>query len=104
MPRVIDGLRTLGEHAKGSGVGIIIESHGDFTDSPTLLELLKGAAMPNVALSLGRAPHVRQREGRSRPHLQDARRLRAAYPPEGFQARRDRSPLRPHRQRHGAGP
>lgn len=50
VQRVIEGLRTLGEHAKGSGVGIIIESHGDFTDSPTLLELLKGAAMPNVAL------------------------------------------------------
>jgi sugar phosphate isomerase/epimerase len=31
-------------------VGILIESHGDFTDSPTLLELLKGAAMDNVAL------------------------------------------------------
>ena len=50
VQRVIDGLRTLGEHAKGSGVGIIIESHGDFTDSPTLLEILKGAAMANVAL------------------------------------------------------
>jgi sugar phosphate isomerase/epimerase len=50
VERVIDGLRTLGEHAKGSDVGVIIESHGDFTDSPTLLELLKGAAMPNVAL------------------------------------------------------
>ena len=50
VQRVIDGLRTLGEHAKGSGVGVIIESHGDFTDSPTLLELLKGAGMPTVAL------------------------------------------------------
>jgi sugar phosphate isomerase/epimerase len=50
IPRVVDGLRTLGEHAKGSGVGIIIESHGDFTDSPSLLEILKGAALPNVAL------------------------------------------------------
>jgi sugar phosphate isomerase/epimerase len=50
MQRVIEGLRTLGEHARKGGVGIIIESHGDFTDSPTLLELLKGAAMPNVAL------------------------------------------------------
>lgn len=50
MARVIEGLRLLGEHAKGSGVGVIIESHGDFTDSPTLLELLTGAAMPNVAL------------------------------------------------------
>jgi sugar phosphate isomerase/epimerase len=50
VARVIDGLRTLGEHGKGSGVGIIIESHGDFTDSPTLLSLLKGVSMPNVAL------------------------------------------------------
>ena len=50
LARVIDGLRVLGEHARGSGVGIIIESHGDFTDSPTLLELLKGANMDNVNL------------------------------------------------------
>ena len=50
VARVVEGLRTLGEHAKGSAVGIIIESHGDFTDSPTLLEILKSAAMPNVAL------------------------------------------------------
>jgi sugar phosphate isomerase/epimerase len=50
MDRVVDGLRQLGAHAKGSGVEVIIESHGDFTDSPTLLGLLEGAAMPNVAL------------------------------------------------------
>lgn len=50
MARIIDGLRTLGGHAKGSGVSILIESHGDFTDSATLTELLKGAAMDNVAL------------------------------------------------------
>lgn len=50
MARVVEGLRTLGDHAKGSGVGILIESHGDFTDSPTLLEILKGAGADNVAL------------------------------------------------------
>ena len=50
VARVIDGLRTLGEHAKGTGVGILLESHGDFTDSPTLLELLKGVAMDDVGL------------------------------------------------------
>lgn len=50
LPRVIDGLRTLGEHARGSGVSVIIESHGDFADSPSLLKILDGAAMPNVAL------------------------------------------------------
>jgi sugar phosphate isomerase/epimerase len=50
IARVVDGLRTLGEHAKGSGVAVIIESHGDFTDSPSLAEILRGAAMQNVAL------------------------------------------------------
>src|SRR5688500_59603 len=50
MARVVEGLRALGEHAKGSGVGILIEAHGDFTDSPTLAQLLKSAAMDNVAL------------------------------------------------------
>jgi sugar phosphate isomerase/epimerase len=50
VKRVIDGLRTLGEHARNSGVGVIIESHGDFTDSPTLLQLLNGAGMESVAL------------------------------------------------------
>jgi sugar phosphate isomerase/epimerase len=50
MARVVEGLRLLGEHAKGSGVSVIIESHGDFTDSPTLLEMLQNVAMPNVAL------------------------------------------------------
>jgi sugar phosphate isomerase/epimerase len=50
VKRVIDGLRTLGEHARASGVSVIIESHGDFTDSPTLLQLLNGAGMESVAL------------------------------------------------------
>ncbi len=50
IPRVVDGLRTLGEHARGSGVGVIIESHGDFTDSPALLQILRAVSMPNVAL------------------------------------------------------
>jgi sugar phosphate isomerase/epimerase len=50
LERVIAGLRELSEHAPGSGVGVILESHGDFTDSATLLEVLKGAARPNVNL------------------------------------------------------
>jgi len=50
LSRIVDGLRTLGAYAQGSGIGIIIESHGDFTDSPTLAELLTRSAMDNVAL------------------------------------------------------
>jgi sugar phosphate isomerase/epimerase len=49
IPRIVDGLRTLGEHAKPAGVAVILESHGDFTSTPPLLEIFKGAAMPNVA-------------------------------------------------------
>ena len=48
--RIIAGLRELGEYAKGSDVAVILESHGDFTDSPTLLEIMKGAEMPTVGL------------------------------------------------------
>jgi len=50
MARVIEGLRTLGEHAKGSGVTVLLETHGDYTDSPTVVALMKGAAMDTVAL------------------------------------------------------
>jgi sugar phosphate isomerase/epimerase len=50
MARVVDGLRTLGEHAKGSGVTVLLETHGDYTDSPTVVELMKGVSMDTVAL------------------------------------------------------
>lgn len=50
VARIIAGLRELGDHAKGSGVTVLLESHGDFTDSPTLLEILRGAGMASVAL------------------------------------------------------
>jgi sugar phosphate isomerase/epimerase len=50
IDRVIAGLRELGQHARGSGVQVLIESHGDFPDSPTLLDLLKHVAMAEVGL------------------------------------------------------
>ena len=43
MDRVAGGLRELSAHAKGSGVQVLIESHGDFTDAETLLAMLKAA-------------------------------------------------------------
>src|SRR5262245_24781692 len=45
IDRVVAGLRELGEYAKGSQVTVILESHGDFYDSPTLLQVMKGAEM-----------------------------------------------------------
>ncbi|HEV2666157.1 MAG TPA: sugar phosphate isomerase/epimerase family protein [Blastocatellia bacterium] len=49
IDRIITGLRELGEHAKGSDVTIIVESHGEFATSPPLLEIIRGANHPNVA-------------------------------------------------------
>jgi sugar phosphate isomerase/epimerase len=48
--RITDGLRELGEYSQESGVTVILESHGDFTDSPTLLEILKDTGSVSVAL------------------------------------------------------
>lgn len=44
------GLRELGEYGRPRNVAVILESHGQFTDSPTLLELMQIANSPNVAL------------------------------------------------------
>ncbi|MGQ0714846.1 MAG: sugar phosphate isomerase/epimerase family protein [Gemmatimonadaceae bacterium] len=48
--RIAANLRKLGERAAGQGVTLLIESHGDFTDSPSLLEILQRADSPAVAL------------------------------------------------------
>jgi sugar phosphate isomerase/epimerase len=50
VARVVDGLHQLGEYGGPRGVTVIIESHGDFVDSPTLKELLTRADSKNVAL------------------------------------------------------
>jgi sugar phosphate isomerase/epimerase len=50
IAHVAGGLRELGEYARPRGVTVLIESHGDFTDSPTLLEVLRRADSPAVAL------------------------------------------------------
>jgi hypothetical protein len=50
VDRIVKGLHELGAYAKGSGVAIIVETHGDFPHSAILLELMKKANMPNVGL------------------------------------------------------
>jgi sugar phosphate isomerase/epimerase len=47
---IAGGLRELGDYARPRGVTIVIETHGQFTDSPTLLELMHRADSPNVAI------------------------------------------------------
>jgi sugar phosphate isomerase/epimerase len=50
IAHVAAGLRALAEHARGSGVGVLLESHGDFVDSPTLLAVLRQADAPEAGL------------------------------------------------------
>src|SRR6266571_458233 len=50
LAHIAGALRGLGDYARGKDVTVIIESHGDFTDSPALLEILQKAGSPNVAL------------------------------------------------------
>ena len=50
LARVASGLSELGTYAGPRGVRVIIESHGDFTDSPTLIEILSRADSPSVGL------------------------------------------------------
>jgi sugar phosphate isomerase/epimerase len=50
LAHIAAGLRTLGDYAKPRNVVVILESHGDFTDSPTLLELMRRADSPAVAV------------------------------------------------------
>jgi sugar phosphate isomerase/epimerase len=50
LDRVAAGLRTLGDHARGSGVTVVLETHGDFTDSATVLDIMNRADSPAVAL------------------------------------------------------
>jgi len=47
---IAHGLRELGEYARPKGVTVILESHGAFTDSPTLLELMRLADSKGVAI------------------------------------------------------
>jgi sugar phosphate isomerase/epimerase len=50
IARVAAGLHELGEYAGRRNVTVIIESHGDFTDSPTLKDILTRANSDHVAL------------------------------------------------------
>lgn len=50
LAHIAGALRELGDYANGKNVTVLIESHGDFTDSPALLEILQKTTSPSVAL------------------------------------------------------
>lgn len=47
--RISSGLHELGEYAKGGGVTVIVESHGEFRRAEDLTAILDGAKSKNVA-------------------------------------------------------
>lgn len=50
LAHIARGLRELGDYAGERGITVLLESHGDFTDSPTLRELMERSDSPNVAI------------------------------------------------------
>src|ERR671922_2086676 len=50
VEHIAGSLHELGNYAGTKNVTVILESHGDFTTSPVLREILEKAASPNVAL------------------------------------------------------
>ena len=50
MKRVIEGFRSMADYAKPAGVTVLIESHGDFTRSADLENILTSVASPQFAL------------------------------------------------------
>jgi sugar phosphate isomerase/epimerase len=50
LAHIARGLRELGDYARERNVTVLLESHGDFTDSPTLRELMERADSPAVAI------------------------------------------------------
>jgi len=50
VEHIAGSLRELGNYAGPKNVTVILESHGDFTTSPVLKEILEKASSPHVAL------------------------------------------------------
>ncbi len=50
IKNIAKSIRSLGDYSGPKGVTVLIESHGDFTDSPTLRAILEEADSPHVAL------------------------------------------------------
>ena len=50
IKRIVDGFQQMAAVAKPAGVTVLIESHGDFTNSPDLQTILEGVGSPAFAL------------------------------------------------------
>jgi sugar phosphate isomerase/epimerase len=50
IDRIIAGLKQLGRHARGTEVGILLETHGDFASSELIAQIMAAVDMPEIAL------------------------------------------------------
>ncbi len=50
IARIVAGLKELGQHAKGTGVTVLLESHGELVHTPDLLEVMKTVNSEQVGL------------------------------------------------------
>ena len=50
MERMANGLRALGDHAKGSGVTVLLETHGDLLYADDIQSLMRDVSKPEVGL------------------------------------------------------
>ena len=101
MKRVVDGFQPMAAHAEPAGVTVLIESHGDFTRSQDLEEVLTSVGLPQFAL-LWDAHHTFV-AGREKPADTYARLgAGSATPTSRTRGPRERAALRPHGHRRGA--
>lgn len=50
LNRIASGLNSLGDYAKGKGVTVLIETHGDFSTGDAMLKLLKNVTSNDVGV------------------------------------------------------
>ncbi|MEO9003958.1 MAG: sugar phosphate isomerase/epimerase family protein, partial [Ginsengibacter sp.] len=47
---IIEGLKELGDYAKGTGVTVLMETHGDIVQSEDIERIMRSVGQPNVGL------------------------------------------------------
>jgi sugar phosphate isomerase/epimerase len=50
VSQAITGLQRLGAHAQGTGVTVLLESHGDFAQSDLLRDVMERVASPHIGI------------------------------------------------------
>ena len=104
MKRVVDGFQQMAAYAKPAGVTVLIESHGDFTHSADLEDILTRVDSPQFALLWDAHHSFVAGEEKPGGHLREARASGSATRTSRTRSPRapDR-PLRAHRHGRGAG-